>query len=78
MIVFFQSLLNFMKDPTGEAPWEEDTSAKDVIHINSEKVGMNFIFRGNSINRWFNSWRSSTKYFKAGTQYALLLFSYFL
>ena len=44
-----QSFVAFMKDPTGEAPWEEDTSAKDVIHINSEKVGMNFIFRGNSI-----------------------------
>eukprot|EP00794_Sanderia_malayensis_P003727 gene3727-4248_t len=32
-----KSLLNFMKNPTGDIPWEEDTTAKDVVHVNSEQ-----------------------------------------
>jgi len=28
-----QSFVAFMKDPTGEAPWEEDDSAQDVVHL---------------------------------------------
>ncbi|XP_018565314.1 protein disulfide-isomerase A5 [Anoplophora glabripennis] len=27
------SMTNFMRDPTGDLPWEEDTSATDVVHI---------------------------------------------
>ncbi|KAJ8917992.1 hypothetical protein NQ315_011445 [Exocentrus adspersus] len=27
------SMTNFMRDPTGDLPWEEDTSATDVLHI---------------------------------------------
>lgn len=27
------SMVNFMKDPTGDLPWEEDNSASDVVHI---------------------------------------------
>ena len=33
-----QSMISFMLDPTGDAPWEEDQSARNVVHINSEKV----------------------------------------
>jgi hypothetical protein len=29
---------NFLKNPTGDAPWEEDSDAGDVIHINSREV----------------------------------------
>ncbi|OQV17549.1 Protein disulfide-isomerase A5 [Hypsibius exemplaris] len=28
-----KSFLTFLKDPTGEAPWEEDTTSKDVLHV---------------------------------------------
>ncbi|XP_050304030.1 protein disulfide-isomerase A5 [Anthonomus grandis grandis] len=28
-----KSITQFMKDPTGDLPWEEDDSAKDVLHI---------------------------------------------
>ncbi|PNF29172.1 hypothetical protein B7P43_G11860 [Cryptotermes secundus] len=28
-----QSMVNFMCDPTGDIPWEEDSSAIDVVHI---------------------------------------------
>ena len=31
-------MLNFMNDPTGDAPWEEDTSAKNVVHVKDEQV----------------------------------------
>uniref|UniRef100_A0A7M5XDK5 Thioredoxin domain-containing protein n=1 Tax=Clytia hemisphaerica TaxID=252671 RepID=A0A7M5XDK5_9CNID len=32
-----KSLLNFMLDPTGDAPWEEDPAAKNVVQVSSEK-----------------------------------------
>jgi len=32
-----KSMLNFMNDPTGDAPWEEDTSAKNVVHVKDEQ-----------------------------------------
>lgn len=28
-----QSMVNFMRDPAGDIPWEEDSTAVDVIHI---------------------------------------------
>ncbi|XP_066993332.1 protein disulfide-isomerase A5 [Anabrus simplex] len=28
-----QSMVNFMRDPGGDIPWEEDSSAVDVVHI---------------------------------------------
>jgi len=28
-----QSVVNFMRDPTGDIPWEEDSTAVDVVHI---------------------------------------------
>ncbi|XP_056642499.1 protein disulfide-isomerase A5 [Diorhabda sublineata] len=27
------SMTNFMRDPTGDIPWEEDTTATDIVHI---------------------------------------------
>nr|XP_047136402.1 probable protein disulfide-isomerase A4 isoform X1 [Hydra vulgaris] len=32
-----KSMVSFMMDPTGDAPWEEDQSAQNVVHINNEK-----------------------------------------
>lgn len=32
------SILNFMKDPTGDLPWEEDPNSTDVMHIQDAKV----------------------------------------
>lgn len=37
-IVSFQSVLNFLNDPTGEMPWEEEDGAEDVKHIKTVKV----------------------------------------
>ncbi|GFS06926.1 protein disulfide-isomerase A5-like [Elysia marginata] len=31
-----KSMVNFLLDPTGDIPWEEDPAATDVVHINSE------------------------------------------
>ena len=36
-----KSLLNFMKDPAGDLPWNEVESAKDVLHLPNEKVLFN-------------------------------------
>uniref|UniRef100_A0A8C4Q781 Protein disulfide isomerase family A, member 5 n=1 Tax=Eptatretus burgeri TaxID=7764 RepID=A0A8C4Q781_EPTBU len=33
----FKSLTAFMKDPTGDALWEEEPGANDLVHIHSEK-----------------------------------------
>lgn len=30
------SLINFLRDPTGDLPWEEDESGGDVLHLDSE------------------------------------------
>lgn len=32
------SLVNFMRDPTGDLPWEEDTNSADVVHIPDAQV----------------------------------------
>ena len=33
-----QSFVAFMKDPTGEAPWEEDDSSQDIVHLPDPSV----------------------------------------
>ena len=33
---------NFLDDPTGDAPWEEEAGADDVFHLDSDKVNFNF------------------------------------
>ena len=32
-------MVNFLKDPTGEVPWDEEPEAQDVVHLTSSKVG---------------------------------------
>lgn len=34
----FQSMVNFLLDPTGDIPWEEETGAEDVVHVESPKA----------------------------------------
>lgn len=34
----FQSMVAFLKDPSGPPLWEENPEAKDVVHIETEKV----------------------------------------
>jgi hypothetical protein len=34
-----ESMTRFMLDPKGDAPWEEEPDAKDVIHVEDEAVG---------------------------------------
>jgi hypothetical protein len=35
-------MINFMLDPKGDMPWNEDALAQDVLHLNTPKV--KFIF----------------------------------
>ena len=28
-----KSMVNFMRDPTGDIPWEEDAAAQDITHV---------------------------------------------
>lgn len=35
-----QSMVAFMKDPAGDAPWEEDDQATDVVHLPDPKVNI--------------------------------------
>lgn len=37
------SFTAFMKDPAGDAPWEEDDAAKDVVHIQSPQALSKFL-----------------------------------
>lgn len=37
-ISFIQSMVAFLKDPSGPPLWEENPEAKDVVHIETEKV----------------------------------------
>ena len=39
-----KSLLNFLKDPAGDLPWNEVESAKDVLHLPNEKVLFKYDF----------------------------------
>ncbi|KAK7828053.1 hypothetical protein U0070_013679 [Myodes glareolus] len=39
--VTLKSIVAFLKDPKGPPLWEEDPEAKDVVHIDSEKLGPN-------------------------------------
>lgn len=32
------SMLNFMRDPTGDIPWEEDSTANNVLHVSDAAV----------------------------------------
>ena len=36
--MMFQSLYNFMLDPTGDIPWDEEPDAGDVVHVANEQV----------------------------------------
>lgn len=31
-------MVNFMFDPTGDLPWEEEAGAQDVLHLQTPKV----------------------------------------
>lgn len=31
-------MLNFLNDPTGEMPWEEEEGSEDVRHIHNRRV----------------------------------------
>ena len=34
-------MLNFMNDPTGEMPWEEEVGTEDVRHVKTNQVSIN-------------------------------------
>ena len=39
IIILFQSMINFLNDPLGEMPWEEEDGTEDVRHVNTNMVG---------------------------------------
>lgn len=44
LFLFFsliQSMVAFLKDPSGPPLWEENPEAKDVVHVETEKVSRN-------------------------------------
>lgn len=36
------SIFNFMRDPTGDLPYEEDPSGKDVLHVDINVSKLDF------------------------------------
>lgn len=34
------SIVNFMRDPTGSLPWDEDPTATDIIHLPDSEVNI--------------------------------------
>lgn len=38
-----QSLVNFLRDPSGDLPWDEDETAADVVHISDSEVSDSFV-----------------------------------
>lgn len=32
------SLVNFLRDPTGDIPWEEDDTSTDIVHLRDTEV----------------------------------------
>ena len=37
-LFLFQSMLNFLNDPTGEMPWEEEEGTEDIRHVKTGQV----------------------------------------
>lgn len=35
-----QSMSTFLRDPSGDIPWDEDEQGVDVVHINDMNVGV--------------------------------------
>lgn len=36
------SMTNFMRDPSGDLPWEEDPSASEIVHMSDANVRILF------------------------------------
>ena len=37
-------MINFLNDPLGEMPWEEEDGTEDVRHVNTNMVGKSILF----------------------------------
>jgi len=44
-----KSLVNFLNDPKGDMPWEEEESAKDVVHLKNEDSLMKLLKKSKSL-----------------------------
>lgn len=39
------SMVNFMRDPSGDLPWDEDSTAVDILHIPDNNVHFFWILK---------------------------------
>jgi hypothetical protein len=54
-------MVNFMRDPTGDLPWEEDATANDVMHVSDAEVGTAAIYSVIVLKRiCFRLWRNTS------------------
>ena len=43
MFFCFQSMTNFMMDPLGDLPWDEDSTATSVAHLDNRQVSQHYL-----------------------------------
>lgn len=53
------SIVNFMRDPTGDMPWEEDADSADVLHLTDISVNQNTKPQGQFFNLLFSGSQQS-------------------
>lgn len=40
-----RSIINFLEDPTGDLPWDEDPTADDVLHVQTTQVRDRLLYK---------------------------------
>lgn len=48
------SMATFLRDPSGDVPWDEDEQGVDVVHINDVNVSGNYISGVRMLNEIVN------------------------